>query len=231
MAEAVFPARTAGEITLSDGTTVWVKTLNMLQREEVESEANWYAQSRCRRFRKGADRHEDLRAEFAELGAGPQAEYLASHELIMGQFQTEAEEKHPEPPKPERGDLTEEQFMTACEKWEQDCKKAAEKRKKYEESRYETERKAAEALSPKVRLERCLISALQRRFMEFYLTRLTLETLYRAVRQGEDHSQQYYATVQAVEDADDEERDQLVKFYRELDRVPAKDLPTSPKSC
>ena len=208
--------RLAGETTLANGTRVRVKLLNSLQQEEAEREAGWHAQTHCRRYRCGGDRYEALRADFAEMDAEQQAVYLAGQEIALGSLLEEAAEKYPDPPEPQRNDLTEAQFAAAWKKWEQSCRKAEEKRLKYQESRYEAARKDAMALPTEARLERCLEAALQRRYLDTFLTRLTLETLYRAVRVEEDPLARYYPSVEAVEDADDAERSQLVDFYVQL---------------
>lgn len=225
--EPQIPRKTADVTTLPNGDVVWVKTLSDLLRDQADAESNWHTQSVCRRYMKGGDRCAELTERMSDLSPHEQALYLAGQEMWMFRLQHKASEKYFDPLRPEKNELSDEAYMTACLAWEADCQKMAEKRKKFEETLFKAEQDKALALTPKTRVERCCGAYAEREFAKEYFARNTLETLLRAVRRDNDHTRPYFTNVQDIAD-DDARREHLTAFYRSLDSVTPAEVPTSP---
>lgn len=228
MTDTQLPRRIAGDTCLpSTGETVFVRTLNALQRERAQEEAGWAAREWCRTLRKGGRKHASVLQQVRAMEPEDQAAYLAGHEVFMGRMQRAAAQKHPEPEKPEReADQTDEQWMRAADKWEADVAKVAEKRRKEEDRLWEAEKRKALGLEAKARQERCLEAVIEREFATEYLRRLHLETLRLAVRHADDHNAMRWEHVQEVEDLPDEDREHLLGFYYDIDPVRPSEVPT-----
>ena len=227
MSFAEFPVRTAGTITLPNGDTVWVCTLNTLLYEEADSEIRWYAQKKCRRYLKGGTDFAELLARVKSMDAEEQSAFLAQQEFYT--ILRETNEKHPLPMQPEQGDQTAEAFTKSVMAWEEACKKVELKRTKYQQTRYDAEIKKNAALTQAVRIERCCIAYFQQEFGKAFTMRRVSETLYRATRHDDEHTKRYFCSAEAYEDADDSVQNVLTKYYFEtLDTVQPSETPTLP---
>lgn len=216
---AEFPARTAGEVTLPDGAVAWVQTLNSLLREQVESKSRRYAANECRGLLKGGVDYPAAVAWARTLPTDQQVTYLAQQEFWG--IQQEANGTYPEPPEPEQGELDPEGYGKAIEKWNEEKKKADGKRQEFIEKRYEAQIKRFAALTVKVREERCLSAYYNNEFVNAYILRQKIETIYRAARRNDDHTQRFFASAEEYEDADDGVQKALHDFYFETLAIPA----------
>lgn len=225
MSNAEFPARTAGELTLPNGDLVWVCTLNTLLREQADARARRYAQNECQGLLKGGADYGGVLAEIRSFDPEKQAEYVAQHQYF--EIRRDVEARIPDPPEPEQGDTEPEEYVKAVAQWEGDCKAAALRRQEAEKTRYEAEVAAARQLSSRKRVEACMTAFFGSEYSRHFVERLTIEILYRAARLPDNHTARYFSSVEAVEDAPDDVREALMKFYfGELDTVRAAQVPT-----
>lgn len=227
MSDANFPTRTAGDLTLPNGDTVWVCQLNTLLFEEVDTEARWQAQQAARKYLKGQPRYADVLAEIKSLSSEQQAIYLSKQEYWT--IDRETKEKHATPEEPQMGDKTPEEFGKAVIEWEAACKKVEEKRAKARETRWNAEVKKNAALSVAVRIEKCCVAYFAEKWAEAFVKAREKETMHRAVRHADDHTRRYFLTPEAYEDADDAVQAALREFfYVDLAEPKSEDIPTSP---
>lgn len=227
-----FPQRTAGEVKLPSGMTYWMQTLNSRQRELAQEEATWAARRKLRRFREGGEDHEELRDQFKKLEARKQCEYLAGQQGMAGVYAFKAWEAHPDPPKPD-ADTSEglEEFEKRALKWEETCQKNNVKRGKLIDKLYDQEVERASNMTPKVRLDACIEAWLEGEFQKYTDESRTLWTIRFAVRQLDDHRAFVYSDEDVTGkllDLDDEDLQEYVRRYRELDSVSQRDVPTLP---
>lgn len=221
------PKKTCGDFTLSDGTKVWIRTINRLQREKAENEAQWTAASATKLYRKGGKRHASLVDKIKSLTETEQCTYLAGHEIYMGRIQKKVAESIPLPEKPERNsEQNDEAWMKTYDEWEKATKAATEQRKQAEDAEWKTINDDCAAMATKARVDKCIECAIERHFVTVYIHSLTMECLLQAVRMPEDHSEPIFSSVQEIEDLDDDVRQQLEEFYYSLDSVSSTQIPT-----
>jgi hypothetical protein len=222
---AEFPTRTAGEVTLPNGDTVWTCTLNTPLKDQADARSHRYAANECRGLLKGGSDYPGVLAKVHAMDAEQQAAYLVQQQ--NWRLNRETLDKYPDPEEPQKGDAEPDAYAKAVGEWEDACKAAAEKRKQDFETRYEAEKKKNLALSNRARVEACCNGVFNFEYSRAFVERLAFETLFRAVRLQDDHTARYFASAEAVEDADDEVLKVLNDFYfRELETVKAEDIPT-----
>lgn len=236
-----FPERSAGALTLPDGSTVWVKTLNRLQREEAREEAELFAQTRVRRYRPGNFGHEAVIDALNALTPEEQAVFLADTLFVIG----DGEQRAANPPRDRTGaeadsaGAAEASVSAAAEResgpGRRTCSDGAIPCSAHaggdlasrREAVYAAERKRALALSPDARMAECRGAFVHRKLQETFVARISDETLVRAVRRPDDRSRRRFLTADQVADLDDDARAALIAFYRELE-VAGAEVPTSP---
>jgi len=225
MSDATFPRRTAAELRLPNDDTVWVCTLNSLLSDEVREETSFFTAKKCRPISKGGADYSAVMAEIRGKPATEQAELIADGEFRA--IKSESEAKHPVPEKPNTSGEDAVKDIEAAAKWEEECRKAEEKRLAFQQKRYGEEVKKALALTAKTRIDRAYAAWVSLQWATAYSKRFVLETLQRAVRRDYDHSVRYFPNVVAVEDADDDVLQALCRFYfEELATVTHADIPT-----
>ena len=225
MSDAEFPRRTAGDLTLPNGDRVWVCTLNSRLFEEADEKARWYAQKEARPFLKGQSDYADVVAEIKAKSQEDQAAYLAQNEFP--EMRREVFEKYPIPEKPTQGEDSPEEFGKRVVTWEEECKKADDERQKAFETRYRAEIKKNLDLTARVRQERCCETFYANEWGKAFIKRRERETIYRATRLPDDHTQRYFKSAEAYEDADDAVQEALREFYyKTLDTVKQEEIPT-----
>lgn len=227
MSDLQFPVRTAGDLTLPNGDTVWVCQLNMMLFEEVQQKASWYAQKETRGFLKGEREYPDVLAYMKSMTVEQQCGLLAKQEYFT--IERETSEKHPLPERPEQHDTSAEEFTKSVLAWEEKCKKVEEKRQKGREARWEAEMKKNRALTAGVRLDRCCLAHFQEQWGQAFIKAREMETMHRAVRCADDHTRRYFPTPAHYEDADDAVQEAIrAFFYVTLAEPKAEEIPTSP---
>lgn len=226
--EATLPVRTAGELTLADGSRVWVKTLNALQRAEAQSRAELYAICEARPWRRGGAGRQAALEEFAEWDTARLADYLAATGDLDGTYEEQALQVVPDPPRPEREGQNEAAYLGQLETWETACGIAVVARRERVERLRREAREAVLALSVAERVEACAQEHWRRTYRAFFGTRMLVETLFRAVRRPEERGRPHFATRDEVEDLSDADRERLLSFYLELDCVRPAEVPTMP---
>lgn len=221
------PQRSAGEITLPNGVTVWVKTLNQSQKDEVHEKASNYARVMTKPFRKGGEYHRDLWAEYREMEPEEQAEYLAYRKLAAGEITQEIQRKFEYPNPPEKAENEDDiRFMERKDRWEADCEAIDKKREEELERRVEAEKEAFLKLASRVRVQKCVDAFILQKYIQYYVKRAEFETLLLATRHPEDHSDFYFRNVQEVIDLDDSVMNALSAYYDSLDSVKPEEIPT-----
>lgn len=224
---AEFPTRTAGEVTLPNGDTVWCCTLNMVLKDQAEARSHRYAANESQSLRKGGADYPGILGKIRAMEAEQQAAYLVQQQ--NWRLNRESLDKFPNPEEPEKGDSEPDEYTKALADWEAQCKEAAEKRKADHEARYESELAKNLALSKRSRVQECYEAVFNYEYSKAFVERLTVETLYRAVRLQDDHTARYFSSAEAVEDADDDVLKVLNDFYfKDLDVIKTEDIPTSP---
>lgn len=223
-----FPRRTAGELTLPNGEVVWVQTLGALQRDEVLSDAGQYAQMKCSDIRLGGAMRTAVIAEFKEQPVEDLATYLAAHEYRQGRIRDKVEEKYPDLPDPVRKEESEDKWLTVMAEHEKKQKKLEESRKAYEDKLFEEARQTAIALTPKVRLERCVAAYVGIKYAEVFHRQFLTQQIFHVVRTQEDHRMRYFQSVADVSDLDEATLSVIVDFINNLDSVTGREIPTSP---
>ena len=218
--------RPAHEVELPNNVTVWVQTLNSFHRDEAQREAALYAAREIYRFKRDSELYAVFLNNFSEQSPEEQADYLANHEYDSGRIMVSAMAKYPIPVRPEQGKMSDEEWIKTVEKFDKELETVGAKRQKYILSQIEEKRKAALALTPQVRLDRCMKAYIEVVYNNAINTRITNEMLLRAVRFNDDRGRRYYKSIEAVEDLDDEIRATLIQKYQECDSVTSEQVPT-----
>jgi hypothetical protein len=220
-----FPTHTAGNVTLPDGRSVWIKTLNGPERDDSRECADFFAAEAVLVYRKGGSRYTALLAEFEDADTAHQCDYLAEAEFMFGDAAQQLAEKYVHPERPERGDKDDDQYDAALDGWRKDCISLTDKREKAEAAFVKREKDKASNLSEKVRVERCVGAAKRRKRREVFMRRFLMEVLWRAVRTADDHAAKFYESSDAVAELDDDLRDLLTSRYYNHDPVAPTAIP------
>jgi hypothetical protein len=225
--QVTLPTRTAGICELPNGQSVWIQTVNALQREQAREAADLAAAREARPFRRSGEGYRALREQFEECGAELLGGYLADCGYLAGSYQREAEQRFPpaEPPVRDEGE-GDDAFDQRVAAWDEQRARAAQQRADHIEQRYEAVKREASALSEAERIERCCREAYELKRREAFGTRFVLELLARAVRNVEDHRRPIYAGSDEVADLADEIRDALLAAYFRCDPVSPAQVPT-----
>jgi hypothetical protein len=227
MSDAQFPTRTAGDLKLPNGDTVWVCQLNSMLFEEVGTKTAWHAQKEVRRYLKGGSEYPAVLDYLRSLTVDEQATLIARQEYYT--IDADVNGRFPAPQRPEQGDMTPDGFANAVVAWEDACRKADEKREKARQKRWDDEIKRNTVLTAGVRMERCCAAYVAVKWGEAYVKRREIETMHRAVRFADDHARRYFPSPEAYEDADDAVQAALREFfYVTIAEPKSEDVPTSP---
>lgn len=223
-----FPRRTASELTLPDGTKVWVQTLNGRHIDEVSSAAHNYALLACQDFIAGGKLRKVVIAEAKELSPENQA-VIIINQFHVQQMQEFAWERHPNDPEPQMiEELAEaEAFVTARQAWEKKCEAKHIERKTWFEAEVEKKKTELIEATAKFRTERCVSARVTQEFNKAFARQFVDEKIYRATRRADDHRQLFFENVREVEDLDDDLRNAILNKLDELE-VPPDAIPTSP---
>lgn len=223
-----FPRRTARVVTMpATGDIVFVKTLNSLQKEEVEREANFSAALACRRYRKGGEGYQSVQETFADMGVDGQVDFLVSQGDLTGVYLYEAAQAFPEPVRPDRLDKeSEADYSIRVEAYDAAVDNTIKERTAMIEQKRATVAEDARKLTNKQRLDKCSRYFLDREYAVAYTRQHTVETLLRAVRNPDNNSEFHFSGAAVVTDLEDEDRMFLVSTYQELDSVRAVEIPT-----
>ncbi len=227
MHNSELPRRTAGNVTLPGGETVWVCTLNSLLFNEVDVEARWFAESRARRYLRGQGEYQNVREYGRSMGAEARATFNAQLEYVT--IWREAQERFPEPERPEQREAEPAEFSERVVAWERARDDAQSQRDAYVAERHAAEVARNLALSKEESLDRFCATFHASEWGKAFTRRREVETIYRATRRSEKHSAYYFESPQDVMDADDDAYAALREFYYATLEVPsAEDVPTSP---
>jgi hypothetical protein len=222
-----FPTHTAGDVTLPDGRSVWIKTLNAVERDEVQENCHFWAAEQILPLRPKGRYYAALVAEMEEMEPEEQAEYLAQTEFLFGSIRDRLDVKYEVPERPGRTDLEDEAYDKALDAWRVSVEKVAAARAAAERKFLADERTKALALTPKLRLDQCVIGFRKRKRRDKFMVRYNVEILARAVRSVEDHAVRVYDTPEKVSELDDATKQALLAQYFAFDNVSGAEIPTS----
>jgi hypothetical protein len=226
--DVTLPTRTAGEVTLSDGTRIWLKTLNALQRAEAQSRAELAAVREARPWRRGNEGWQAALEEFAEWGAERQSDYLAVSGDLDGAFAEQVNRQATEPARPERDGREDAAYADLLETWEADCERTVCKRLELMAGLRREARERALAMPAAERMEECAQENWRRTYRAMFGTRMMLETLFRAARRPEERGRPHFAGVEEIADLPDVDCERLLNAYLELDCIQPAEIPTTP---
>jgi hypothetical protein len=200
--ELRLPERTACEVTLGE-VALWVKTLNVWERDETAAAAEVWAAGQVRAYREPDSAPAlFLLDRFGGMFIEDQCGFLGEAFLLDGSWAADALRRYP-------GD-----DAAAVAAREVDL-----------QSRFYDRVEWATALPPAARLDQCLIEAVLRRERNLRGFRLVCETLWRAVRLGNDHARRYWSDVGAVMELADADRDWFWQVYEGM-QLPVAAVPT-----
>ncbi len=211
---AQFPTKTAGELTLPNGSVVWIQTLNSLHREDCETRANRDASLECVDLAPGGKMRQAVVASVRAKTAEEQADILTSNQFRDGSMAREVNEKFPVLPRPDKIENEDEAgWLGRFQTWESEVAEREKGRFAYEEELWEAERAKALALTAKERVDRCVRSYVSEQWVRAFIRSVRVEQLYRATRRADDHGQRFFTGVEEIEDLDDPSLQALLDFY------------------
>jgi hypothetical protein len=206
--------------------TLWLKTLNVFERDMALEAADLFAHRLTRRYRgPEGDGYLLLRDRFSALSAEEQAVFLAESGLLDGSVAGWAAEQcpDPQPPSPTWSTPSDSAHYLS---WEEGCRAAVARRADLIRSRYDEVLAASLALSAPERLERCCLEAWVRRHRELRGFRLICETLFIAARHNDCRTARYFPSVDTIMlDMSDADREALWGRYQEM-QLPSCAVPT-----
>ncbi len=224
------PERSAGEHRLKSGRSVWVKTLNSLQRNEARECADMAAARVMQRYRRGTDGEAVLLQQMECLGPPELLQLVYDAELA------EASQRSallwPDIPHPVRdAHETDEGFADRVTAWDHACLELPARREEYAVAQAQRIRVQAQSLEDAQLLEMCMRYWRAQRYQQEFGVQFALHTVSIAVRDCTDHSVAVWPNATAVADLDDDEREAVVARYLELDSVTDAMVPTLPLRC
>ncbi len=227
---STFPIRTAGAHQLKCGSTVWIVTMNSLQRNYARENADLAAARYMQRYHPGTDGSAYLAHQLSSLET---AELLQmAFDAAKSDAATRSVLLWPDIPHPVRDTLeTDEEFCCRVTAWDQACLELPSVREDYANSQAEEVRKRALNLQREGLIELCKQYWCRQRYQQEFGCQFTLYTLCTAVRDNSDRWRPFWSSVEQVADLDDDDREALVARYLELDRVTDAMVPTLPLRC
>lgn len=214
-------------VELPNGERVHVRSLNALQRAQVQFHANLYAAERVRPWLAGQEHHPFLLSYFAEWPVEEQKHYLVEG-LEEEEGSAEKGRQHFGPP-PQRLEAEEEiAYAERVAAWKRERESQEQLRRRQQEEALAEARERFLAMTPQERLEACCRRWCQKHYRENFSMQFLLEALSWAVRYPDNPKRRRFPDVTEIADLDDDTLEILANAYLRVDGVLAEEVPTLP---
>lgn len=220
------PHRVAGERQLSNGDSVYIKTLNTGQRREVQEAADLAGATAIFPYGGKKPALEILRQRVEDMSSEERAKHVLENRVLAGDFRLAAEEKYPEPARLIRDEEKIEDFAAQVEKRQAIMEGLEDQREEFALKLYNDAYADFQKLTAKTQIERCITAIKERKYRTEYNRCFNAETIYRAFRRANDHMEPYFESAAIIMDLDDEDITALIDLYVTIDSVRPEEIPT-----